>query len=347
MKSERPDLNNIAPEIRTYIESLEAELDRYRGLDQANLEETVTDTEELSPNEPPTTTNILAISALGVAKRTPRHLYARQRRGGMGVFDLDISDEDAPACLCAADESQSVILFTDQARAFRLPVNFLTEASVRERGQTLKPKVTLEAAEKPVAILPFQAKGAIALVSQRGMVRYLRFHVFGEHMKAGASMFNLAQFGPLAAACLTGGDDDLFVATRNGRAIRFSEKLIPPQGGQGIRLEADDEVVAIAAVQPESQVLLIDAVGRGTIRLMAGFAPNKSTGGSGKIAMNTTSLISAITLANNDDIFLISRLSKIIRFRANEIPVKEGVVQGVNCMALRADTVVAVAISQC
>ncbi len=345
MKFERPDLNNLAPEIRAYIESLEAELASYRRLDQADSEQTSLAREDLQPDEPPTTINILTISALGMAKRTPRNLYARQRRGGMGVFDLEIPDDDSPLCLCAADESQSVILFTNQARAFRLPVSFLAGSGVHGRGQTLKPKVSLDPNEKTIAVLPFQAKGAIALVSQRGMVRYLRFHVFGEHMKAGASMFNLAQFGPLAAACLTGGDDDLFIATRNGRAIRFSEKLIPPQGGQGIRLENEDEVVAITAVQPESEVFLIDSLGRGTIRMMSGFAPNKSTGGSGKIAMNTDSLISAHTVSNNADIFLISRLSKIIRFKANEIPAKEGVVQGVNCMALRADTVVAAAIS--
>ena len=346
MKIERPDLSNATPEIRTYIESLEAEIARFQKPEKPLPDAVETDKEDLRPSEPPTTINIITFSGHGAAKRTPRHLYAVQRRGGMGVFGLDAPEDDIPACLCSADESQSILLFTSQARAFRLPVSFLAEAPVHSRGQGLKPKVTLDPTEIPVAALPFQAKGAIALVSRQGMVRYLRHHVFGEHMKPGTSMFNPAQFGPLAAVCVTSGDDDLFIATQKGRAIRFSEKLVPPQGGQGIRLEDGDEVVAITAVQPESGVLLVDSVGRGTIRLMAGFAPNKSAGGSGKLAMSTDTLVAAITVEEGDDIFLISRLAKIIRFGAAEIPAKEGVVQGVNCMALRADAVVAAAISQ-
>jgi DNA gyrase/topoisomerase IV subunit A len=74
---------------------------------------------------------------------------------------------------------------------------------------------------------------------------------------------------------------------------------------------------------------------------MTGFNPNKSAGGSGKIAINSENLVGAITVDEGADIFLISSLSKIIRFMAAEVPVKEGVVQGVNCMALRADKVAA------
>jgi DNA gyrase/topoisomerase IV subunit A len=70
---------------------------------------------------------------------------------------------------------------------------------------------------------------------------------------------------------------------------------------------------------------------------MAGFAANKAPGSGGKIALKTDHLIGAVTVANSDDIFIISGLGKIIRFQAGEVPAKEGVVQGVNCMALRAD----------
>jgi DNA gyrase/topoisomerase IV subunit A len=75
---------------------------------------------------------------------------------------------------------------------------------------------------------------------------------------------------------------------------------------------------------------------------MASFTANKSAGGGGKIAMHTDELITAMTvISTDDDIFLISRLSKLIRFMAAEVPVKDAPVQGVNCMLLRADEVVA------
>jgi DNA gyrase subunit A len=176
------------------------------------------------------------------------------------------------------------------------------------------------------------------------MVRHLRHHIFGEYMKPGTVLFDAGRYGPLSAACRTPGDGDLFIATRQGKAIRFSEKLIPPQGGPGIRLEKGDSVTAITAASDDSLVFLADAIGRGTLRLMPGFAANKSTGGGGKIAMNTDCLVAALYGSHPEDVFMLSRWSKIIRFRLDEVPTKEGVVQGVNCMSLRADDVVAVAV---
>ena len=75
---------------------------------------------------------------------------------------------------------------------------------------------------------------------------------------------------------------------------------------------------------------------------MPGFSANKAPGGGGKIAMKTDVLVGAVTVEENDDLFVISRLSKIIRFRVDEVPAKEDAVQGVNCMTLRADEAVAI-----
>ena len=85
--------------------------------------------------------------------------------------------------------------------------------------------------------------------------------------------------------------------------------------------------------------------GRGTVRLMDGFTPNKSPGGSGKIAFKGEKVIGAMAVTPESDAFIISRLGKIIRFKASEIPPKEGVVQGVNCMSLRGDECVAMVVT--
>jgi DNA gyrase subunit A len=360
MDYHRPDLSDADPDIRAYIEFLEAEITRLqsrerverkrdrtseRGRERAFEEEgeDLLDEAALPPletTEPPTTLNVITISASGFAKRTPRHLYPRQRRGGMGIFDLETGEKDPPVVLAVAEESQSLLVFTSLARAFRIPVRSLPEEQVRGRGQYLLGRTPLLPDEIMVAALPDLVKGSIAMVSRRGLVRSLRHHVFGEYMKPGTVLFDVKNFGPLAAACQTPGDGDLFIASRQGRAIRFSEKLVPPQGGPGMRLEEGDEAVGITAVYQESSIFLIGADGRGTLRAMAGFNPNKSAGGSGKIAMNTDHLAGVFTAADEDDLFLISHLSKIIRFMAAEVPVKEGPVQGVFCMALRGDRVV-------
>ncbi len=131
------------------------------------------------------------------------------------------------------------------------------------------------------------------------------------------------------------------IATREGKAIRFSEKAIAPQGSVGIRLSDQDQAAAVVSVSSNSGVLFLGSDGKGTIRNMQGFAPNKAPGSGGKIALITDQLVGAIAIEKDDQIFIISKLSKIIRFRSEEVPPKDGVVQGVVCMSLRADEPVA------
>lgn len=343
MPNERPDLSQVSAEILAYIETLEAEIARlHRHRQSARMsdggdEAAAELVEPVEYAEPPTTMQIITATAAGAAKRTARHLYLRQRRGGMGVFDLDTSPAEPPAVLATADEAQNLLLITNLGRAFRMPVQAIAEEPVHARGTSILSRFNLDPTEQLAAILPDHAQGYVALAGRSGMVRLLRHHVFGEYMKPGTPLIDIRVFGPLAGACWTPGDGDLFIATAQGKGIRFAEKLVPPMGGQGIRLSDGDEVVAICGVYSESGVFLLGEDGRGTTRQMEGFAANKAPGAGGKIAMLTNRLVAAATVQEDGDLFIISRLGKIIRFSPAEVPAKEGVVQGVNCMALRAD----------
>jgi DNA gyrase subunit A len=149
--------------------------------------------------------------------------------------------------------------------------SLIPETPVR-RGSIIS-KLNLGPEESLGAILPIWAQGYIALASQTGMVRLLHHHVFGEYRNL-EPLFDARTFGPLAAACWTSGEDDLFIATQQGKAVRFPEKLVPPQGGVGIRLSEGDQVVAITGVDVQSHVFLLGADGRGTIRRMEGLNAN-------------------------------------------------------------------------
>jgi DNA gyrase subunit A len=342
MTLERPDLSQVDPAVRAYIEALEAELDRLNSTEPDDSKPAIS----LEPSELPTTLNVLTVSAGGLAKRTPRHLYYRQRRGGMGIFDLESPESDPPAFLTIAEENQHLLLITNHARAFRLPVNNLPESPVRSRGQLLTERLPLRPDERLAILLPAQATGYMALVTERGHVRRLRYHYLGDNLRPGTLLFEPQELGAPAAACWTPGEADLFIATRQGKAIRFAEQRVPHSGCLGIRLDRDDTVVAVAAVQENSSVFLLSADGKGSLRQMAGFAANKAPGAGGKVALKTDQLVGVATAAADDDLFIISKLGKIIRFQAGEVPAKEGVVQGVNCMALRADETTALAIGR-
>jgi len=339
MRIERPDLSAVPSEVLAYIETLEEELEDLR---QDNSENRTPRSETpFEPTEAPTTMNVITISASGIAKRTPRHLYARQRRGGMGVFDLDSAAGDPPAFLVVADESAGLILVTNQARAFRLAVADLPDSPVRNRGQSLLESFPLRPDEHLALAFADRSSGDrgayIALVTKRGHVRRIGSQYLGKGLQPGTVLYNINEGGPPAATCWTAGNDELFIVTRQGQAIRFSERLVPVRGCLGMRVDQDDEVVGVAATSAEGGVFLLTADGKGTIRLLQGFSANKSPGTGGKVAMKTEALVGATAVDNTHDIFAISQLGKIIRFQAAEVPAKEGVVQGVNGMSLRAD----------
>ncbi|MBA3531713.1 MAG: hypothetical protein H0T73_07340 [Ardenticatenales bacterium] len=342
MEIERPELSTLPAEIRAYIEALEAELEQLRAGESRGK----SSVSPLEADEPPTTINIVTISAKGTAKRTPRHLYQRQRRGGMGVFDLEMPEEEAPAFLVAADESESLLLISNFARVFLLPLRELPESLVRSKGIFLLEHLPFDRGEKLLLALPHQRSGYLAVVTRSGQVRRLHHTAVREGMAPGTLLYTVTELGLPAAACWTPGDADLFIATRQGRAIRFAEREVPAKSGLGIRLGEGEAIAAVTAVRPESGVFLLGADGRGTIRLMSGFSANKAPGAGGKSAISAEEVVGAVTVGERDDIFIISRLGKLIRFRADEVPPKEGVVQGVHCMALRADECAAVTTSE-
>jgi len=340
---DRPDLQNIRTDVLAYIEALEARLAELEGKRSrpSHLAETDIRQEPALPEEAPTSESLITLSWNGKIKRTQRHLYSRQHRSGMGVFDLDIDLPDNPTSLLACQEIDNLLFFTDQARVFRWKANKMEADEIRSKGDDLNSHFQLEEGEKFTAVLPDRASGFVALASERGRIRILRHHVFGEHMRPGTPMFRADEFGRLASVCWTPGNADLLILTRRGMGVRFSEKLINPSGDVGIKLAEGDSLVSVLSVDDDSSVFIAAADGRGTVRKMATFAPNKSTGGIGKIAMRSDQIAGAVTVTAGDDIFMVSKLAKIIRFPANEVPETEGVVQGVVCMQLRADDVTA------
>jgi DNA gyrase subunit A len=337
---ERPDLENLDPEILAYITYLE-------GLIEL-LQEDAADSPSrpsappLEPQEPPTTQNLITISRSGLAKRTPRHFYGRQRRGGMGIFDLETPEDDPPAFLVLADVEQHLLLITNHGRMFRLAVSKIPETPIRSRGQAFFDQLpfSLKEDEEVVAIVAEEGGKDLILFSERGWVRRVRSSLVGSRMIAGTTFHDMKNGGPLVAACWSDDETDIFLVSQQGQAIRFAANQVPVSGCRGMRVPPDDIVVGGAAVNEDGGVFLLGPDGKGTIRLMAGFRANKAPGAGGKVAMKTDRLAACFAVDESNDIFIISQLGKIIRFSAEEIPLKEGVVQGVNCMSLRADETV-------
>jgi DNA gyrase subunit A len=340
---ERPDLTQTPQSVIEYIEYLE-EIVRQTKSSKATAtsEEIAADATPIT-QEPPTSIQILTASSFGYAKRTARHHYIPQHRGGTGNADMLIENDDKHAFLSSLDDATTMIAFSNFGRVFRIPVSRFEAKGLREPGDWLWDRIErTNPSEKITAVLPVQATGFVAMVTRTGRIRALRHHLFGDHMRHGMSVFSPMEHGELISACWTKGAADILIATRNGMAIRFSEKIISSAGDQSIKLMGQDEVIGIAPINSDSEVFVATGDGKGTLRKMTGFAPNKSAGGSGKILIKSNSVVGIVAVNPDDHIFLLTLQGKIIRFPVNEVPPTDAPVQGVNCMTLRNDFVISV-----
>lgn len=361
---ERPDLSDLPENVVAYIERLEAQLaaERARAPRSEGLRGVRDDAGDEAVTEAPTTIQVISISRQGRAKRSPRHFYSRQRRGGMGVFDLETTDPDQPAFLVLADLEAHLTVITNQGRAFRIAIQDLPETQVHSRGELISTRMPLREGEAAAIVFAdpigagaepgakgFGTRSAyLSLVTARGQVRRIGNQYLGKNLQPGTVLYNVAEGGEPAACCWSSGNDDLVLLTAQGTGIRFSERQVPVRGCLGMRVGPQDRIVAAVACGPDDGFFMLTDEGKGTIRLMSGFSANKSPGAGGKTAMKADKIVGAVAIdaeqmESGTDLFAISRLGKIIRFSAGEVPPKEGVVQGVNCMNLRADECVALA----
>ncbi len=338
-RPDRPNLTGLPADVLAYIEALEQELDARTAAPPVRSDPR---TEAIfEPSEAPGSAQIITISAAGLAKRTARYLYGRQRRSGMGIFDLETPENDPPAFLVAADESDTLILITDQGRAFPLAVQEILATPIRSRGRSIIEQLPLRPAERLALVIPDQQGAFLCLVSKRGQVKRIAAHYLGRSLNAGAVIHDPREGGIPSAACWSNGSSELLIATHQGRAIRFPERLVPVRGCLGLRVEPDDGVTAVAAAPTGGSIFMLADDGKGALRAIETFAANKSPGSGGKTLMKSDALVAMLAVTPAHDLFLLSRLGKLIRFQASDVPPKEGPVQGVNCMALRADLCVA------
>ncbi len=199
----------------------------------------------------------------------------------MGVFDLDAPENDPPAFLTVADQSQTLIVVTTSGRAFPLSVATLAEGAVRGRGESVRKAVPLSPDEKISLITPDMGAGHLTVVTRRGQVRRWRYNVFGRNLQPGTILYDIREGGAPAAACWSGADAELFIVTAKGLGIRFAETQVAVRGSLGIRVDPDDAVVGVASVRPEDGVFMLSGDGKGTVRRMEGFALNKAPGSGG------------------------------------------------------------------
>ena len=294
---------------------------------------------------------VITVTGQGLCKRTPINDYSAQRRGGVGVFDIQTSRDDQVAHVLIGRAAAALLVLSSRGRAFRVLVETLPLTDIRGRGASLPERLMFTDGETIGALLALDEeqddRPNVLIATASGWLRSFHRNYVGPRLQPGTLLVEPARGGPPAAATLSSGGGDVLVALRSGVAYRFAEQLIRREGVRGIQVRPDDAVIGLAVIAEggDEAIFLASGEGLGSRRGDDTFSANKSPGGQGKVIMKTDALAGVAAVTEQSEVFCVSGLGKIIRFAVAEVPPKAGNVQGVNIMDCRGDQLTAIAVT--
>lgn len=304
--------------------------------------------EDLIPDEE----NALVLTAGGYIKRTNPDEFRKQRRGGVGVVDLDTKEEDFVTHLLTASTHNDLLFFTNKGKAYQTKMYDIPEGRRATRGKSVMNFLPLSEGEKVTSILPMpkevkKSDSSIMMLTKHGVVKKCSAASFHDVRISGIIAIKLDGSDELVSTSFVNKKDTFIVVTEKGQAIHFKESDIREMGRtamgvRGIKLGKGDSVIS-ADVVPNTwdspTLMVISENGYGK-RTDIDEYKIQNRGGSGiktaKVTSKTGKLISAKLFENDDaEVVAMSKKSQVIRTDVKEIPVLGRQTQGVRIMKLR------------
>jgi DNA gyrase subunit A len=295
---------------------------------------------------------VITISGRGYIKRQPLTAYRQQHRGGKGVRGMTTREEDAVKSLQVANTHDWAFFFTNKGRCFSTKVHEIPDASRQNKGIPIVnlPGVQVESGEVPVATVilqNFTAGGYLAFSTKKGVIKKTALEQFEKVRSSGIIAITLDKGDELAQVIPTSGEDDIVLATRQGRICRFHEKEARPMGRSaggviGIRIaRVGDLVVAAAVVEPGADLLVLTETGFGKrVPVQAFSRKHRGTQGVRLIPLEgrKTGPVVAVRQVSeaDEEVILISAEGQVVRTKLESIATRnDGSSQGVRVMTLR------------
>jgi DNA gyrase subunit A len=308
----------------------------------ARRTEIVEDVEELSVEDLIAEEEmVVTVSHSGYIKRNPITLYRAQRRGGRGKTGMSTKAEDFVENLFVASTHSYVLIFSTAGKLYWLKVHEIPQAGRASKGKAIVNLVNMEPGEGVATILPVrdleEAGRFVVMVTRQGQIKKTELNAFSRPRKGGIIAINIGPDDGLWAARITDGQQHLFIGSRHGKAIRFRESEVRPMGRtaagvKGMNLEDGDEVVGLETVSEGTTVLTVSEFGFGK-RTAAYEYPVQGRGGKGVITLKTSErngrVVGVLSVADEDELMLITDSGVIIRFKVGEIKVIGRNTQGV------------------
>ena len=299
---------------------------------------------------------VVTLTEKGYVKRVATDTYHSQRRGGVGVNATNTVEDDVIKDMYIAKNLDTLLIFTTKGKVFSMKVYEIPESGKQARGKLISNLIKLSNDEKVSTVIKvreFEENRKLFFITRDGKVKKTDLTLFANINKAGIRALTLNGEDELTYIGLTSGNhkNEIFIATRNGVAIRFSEEDVRSMGRtaagvKGIDLRKDDIVVAAAIIDPEIgeeefnklSVLTVTEEGYGK-RTKLGEYRVQSRGGKGiinlKMNEKTGKIVDVKIVDNETEVMLITSEGTLIRTRVNSISVIGRSTSGVRIMKVR------------
>ncbi|MBF6244804.1 MULTISPECIES: DNA gyrase subunit A [Nocardia] len=300
---------------------------------------------------------VVTITATGYAKRTKTDLYRSQKRGGKGVQGAGLKQDDLVKHFFVTSTHDWLLFFTNLGRVYRAKAYELPEANRTARGQHVANLLAFQPEEKiaqVIRIKTYEDAPYLVLATRNGLVKKSKLTDFDSNRTGGIVAVNLRDGDELVGAALCSADDDLLLVSAHGQSIRFTanDEVLRPMGRatsgvQGMRFNADDELLSLNVVRDGTYLLVATAGGYSKRTAIEEYTA-QGRGGKGVLTIQYDpkrgSLVGALIVDNDDELYAITSGGGVIRTAANQVRKAGRQTKGVRLMNLgEGDTLLAIA----
>ena len=297
--------------------------------------------------------SVLVLTKGGYIKRTNPDEYRKQKRGGVGVVDLDTKDEDFISHLIFASTHNDLLFFSDKGKAYQIKMYDIPEGKRATKGKSIMNFLSLADGEKVTSILPMPknkkaAEGlALMMVTKDGTGKKSSAKHFHDVRRSGLIAITLDAGDELISVSFVSKNDEVMIATREGQSIHFAEDDVREMGRNAagvrvIKIDKNDAVISADVISKEAKnpaLFVMGANGYGKKTALSEYKV-QNRGGSGILTMNVTSktgplMAAKVVTDDEEEIVAMSKKSQVIRVDLKEIPTLSRATQGVRVMKLR------------
>ena len=297
---------------------------------------------------------VITLSHLGYIKRTPLAEFKAQTRGGVGSKGGSTRDSDFIEYIYPATMHNTMLFFTAKGRCYWLKVYELPEGAKNSKGRAIQNMLNIEPDDsinaclhiRKLADAEFCKTHFVLFCTKEGVIKKTCLSEYSRPRVNGVNAINIREEDRVVSVVLTNGTDEIVIANRNGRAIRFNEEVVRPMGRtatgvRGIRLDEDgqDEVVGMICINDSENetVMVVSENGYGKRSAVADYRVT-NRGGKGvktlDITERTGPVIAIKAVTDDNDLMIINKSGIAIRMKLSEVRVQGRATQGVRLINL-------------